>query len=91
MHATQNLEHIFHDMVMENAQLQHKIECNTQQLMRKEAELTMAEETIMREQQTIQEMRRQVYTMHIYIHTCQPSWIFRDYPGLVTSVRIAVA
>ena len=41
------------DLVIENAELQ-------QQLMRKEAELTRAEETIRREQQLIQEMRQQV-------------------------------
>ena len=41
------------DLVTENAKLQ-------QQLMRKEAELTTAEETIIKEKQQIQEMRQQV-------------------------------
>ena len=53
MSLTQNLGQPFHDLVTENAEL-------TQQLMRKEAKLSRAEETIRREQQQIQEMRRMV-------------------------------
>ena len=49
-------------MVTENAELQQQLQSSEgehmvrQQLMRKEAELTRAEETIRREQQQIQEM-----------------------------------
>ena len=53
MVLTQNLEHILHDMVTENAELQ-------QQLMRMEAELTTAEETIRREQQLVQAKDREL-------------------------------
>ena len=53
MVLTQNLERILHDMVTENAELQ-------QQLMRKEAELTRAEETIRREQQLVQAKDREL-------------------------------
>ena len=53
MSLTQNLGQPFHNLVTENAEL-------TQQLMRKEAKLSRAEETIRREQQQIQEMRRMV-------------------------------
>ena len=45
-------------MVTENAELQQQVQSKTQLLMRKEAELTRAEETIRREQQQIQEMVR---------------------------------
>ena len=47
-------------MVMDNAELQNKIQSRTEQLTRKEAELTMTEETIMKEQQKNQEMRQRV-------------------------------
>ena len=63
MVLTQNLECIRHDMVTENVELQQQLQSSEgekqivqQQLMRKEAELTRAEETIRREQQQIQEM-----------------------------------
>ena len=49
----QSLERDLQTRVRENAHLQ-------QQLSRKEAELTKAEETIGREQQQIQELREQV-------------------------------
>ena len=71
MVLTQNLECILHDMVTENAELQQQLQSSEgeqmvrQQLMRKEAELTRAEETIRREQQQIQEM--------VSLMTC--SWI----------------
>ena len=58
MRLTQNLEHILHDMVTENHEL-------TQQLRRKGAELTRAEETIRREQAQNQYIRQQV-SMIVY-------------------------
>ena len=53
---TQNLEGILHDMVTEIAGLQLQLQSKTQQLTRKEVELTRAGETIGRQQQQIQEM-----------------------------------
>ena len=49
LHLTQNLKCILHDILTENVELK-------QQLVRKEAELTRAEETIRRKQQQILEM-----------------------------------
>ena len=53
MDLTQILEQIPHDVVTQNAEL-------IPQLAKKKAELTMAEETIRRQQQQIQEMGQQV-------------------------------
>ena len=49
LHLTQNLKCILNDILTENIELK-------QQLLRKEAELTRAEETIRRKQQQILEM-----------------------------------
>ena len=61
------MECVLQDMVTENVDLQQQLQSSErereairQQLMRKEAELTKAEETNRREQQQIQEMRQQV-------------------------------
>ena len=56
----QSLERDFQTRVRENADLQQQVQTVAQQLSRKEAELTRAEETIGREQQQIQELREQV-------------------------------
>ena len=85
MVLTQNLERILHDMVTENAELQQQLQSSEgekqivrQQLMRKEAELTRAEETIRSEQQLVeakdrelaqaqQQLREQV-SFHVKLH-----------------------
>ena len=56
----QSLERDLQTRVRENADLQQQVQTVAQQLSRKEAELTRAEETIGREQQQIQELREQV-------------------------------
>ena len=57
------MEYVLQDMVTENADLQQQLQSSErereavrQQLTRKEAELTRAEETIRREQQQIQQL-----------------------------------
>ena len=63
-------------MVTENADLQQQLQSSErereavrQQLTRKEAELTRAEETNRREQQQIQQLRQQVcMCMYMYMH-----------------------
>ena len=57
----QSLERDLQTRVRENADLQQQVQTVAQQLSRKEAELTRAEETIGREQQQIQELREQVW------------------------------
>ena len=56
----QSLERDLQTRVRENADLQQQVQTVAQQLSRKEAELTRAEETIGREKQQIQELREQV-------------------------------
>ena len=56
----QSLERDLQTRVRENADLQQQVQTVAQQLSRKEAELTRAEETIGREQQQNQELREQV-------------------------------
>ena len=56
----QSLERDLQTRVRENADLQQHVQTVAQQLSRKEAELTRAEETIVREQQQIRELREQV-------------------------------
>ena len=56
----QSLERDLQTRVKENADLQQQVQTVAQQLSRKEAELTRAEETIGREQQQNQQLRRQV-------------------------------
>ena len=56
----QSLERDFLTRVREIADLQQQVQIVAQQLSRKEAELTRAEETIRREQQLSQELRQQV-------------------------------
>ena len=78
---TQNLECILHDMVAESAEVQRQVQSKTQQLMRKEAELTRAEETIRREQQQIQEMVR---LMDMFLDIVIPlplCYIYRERPS----------
>ena len=45
------------DLVTENAELQQQLQSSTQQLMRKEAELTRAVETARREQQQVRQLQ----------------------------------
>ena len=56
----QSLERDFQTRVRDIADLQQQVQIVAQQLSRKEAELTRAEETIRREQQLSQELRQQV-------------------------------
>ena len=56
----QSLERDLQTRVREIADLQQQVQTVAQQLSRKEAELTRAEETIGREQQQNQQLRRQV-------------------------------
>ena len=50
------MEQVLQDLMMDNTQLHQKLQSSTQQLERKEAELTVAKETIRRQLQQIQEM-----------------------------------
>ena len=54
MLLTQNLECVLNDMVTENVELQQELQSKTRQLIKKEAELTRAEETISRVYQLVQ-------------------------------------
>ena len=59
----QSLQRDLQTRVRDIADLQQQVQTVTQQLSRKEAELTRAEETIGIEQQQNQELREQVYMM----------------------------
>ena len=50
------MEQVLQELMMDNTQLHQKLQSSTQQLERKEAELTVAKETIRRQLQQIQEM-----------------------------------
>ena len=65
------MEYVLQDMVTENADLQQQLQSSErereavrQQLTRKEAELTRAEETIRREQQQIQQLVSLLLLLH---------------------------
>ena len=58
------------DLVTENAELQQQLQSSIKQLMRKEAELTRAEETIRREQQ----QKRQLVRYYTQIAVFSVAW-----------------
>ena len=60
------------DLVTENAELHQQLQSSTQQLMRKEAELTRAEETIRREQQ----QQRQLVQYYTQIAVFRCMWLY---------------
>ena len=86
MVLTQNLERILHDMVTENAELQQQVQSTTQQLMRKEAELTRAEETIRREQQLVQAKDRELTQaqQQVCVCVCVGVWVGECWCGYGT-------
>ena len=80
MLLTQNLECVLNDMVAENVELQQQLQSKTHQLIKKEAELTRAAETISRVYQLVQakdselaqaqlQMRQQV-SLYVNLCTC---------------------
>ena len=54
----QNMEQLFQDTTMDVIQLYQQLQSSTQQLEKKEIELTTAKETIMKQEQQIREMVR---------------------------------